>query len=113
MDAFDDDQVTQTSPTGCTYVSAGWRCRGGGLLPEGMGQAPLEQPCPACGTQRFLDLAWARATRVNASCACYTCMPKMGLGTAGFKIALAEALRVNPIQSQAWLQSHDACALVN
>ena len=107
MDAFDDDQVTGgLMALACAYAVAGWLCRDGVLVPEGMAQPPLAQPCPACATDRFLDLAWARAKRVNASCACYSCMPKMGLGSAGFKIALAEAMRVNERQCQDWLRVH-------
>lgn len=111
MDALNDDQMNSELAASCGYVAAGWHCQGGELMPVGMGQAPIKQPCPACETHRFLDLAWERACRVNASCACFTCMPKQGLGTAGFKIALAEAERVNPSRCRDWLQAHDACAL--
>ncbi|MEY2621928.1 MAG: hypothetical protein RIT26_1748 [Pseudomonadota bacterium] len=75
-----------------------------------MAAAPMRQPCPACATGEFLEMAWKRAQRVNASCECFNCMPKSGLGTAGFKIALEEAMRVNPSMARRWLSEREAMA---
>lgn len=74
-------------------------------MPEGVALAPNRQPCPACATENFLSLAWARAVRVNSACACNNCIPRQGVGTAGFKIAYQEAFRVSPHRAQAWLDN--------
>jgi hypothetical protein len=91
----------------CTYSHSGWDCQEGQLSPAGVAQTAYRQPCPACATTEFLSLAWERAKRVNAACGCNTCLPQSGLGTAGLKIAIDEALRANPVQAQMWLQDHE------
>ncbi len=89
----------------CNYQHSGWRCQQGRLQPEGLPHAPMHLPCPRCATAEFLQLAWQRACRVNASCDCYSCMPRSGLGTAGFKMAVNEALQVNAPVARQWLQN--------
>jgi hypothetical protein len=67
----------------------------------------MQQPCPQCATEAFLNLAWLRAQRINASCECFNCMPRTGLGTAGFKMALEEALRRNSTAAQRWMSERE------
>ena len=89
----------------CDYRHSGWCCDGGLLRPESVQEPVLGQHCPQCATHEFLQLAWQRAQRVNASCDCNTCLPRSGLGTAGFKIALDEAMRVNRKATQEWMNT--------
>ena len=91
----------------CGYQHSGWVCESGQLRPESVATVALNQPCPACATAVFLDLARARAGRLNASCGCVSCLPKLGLGTSAFQMALDEAIRVNPDRTRHWLSEHE------
>jgi hypothetical protein len=57
--------------------------------------APIDSPCPACETQRFLS-----------NLACPFCFKNQGLGSLAFKIALDQAMMVNEAMAQEWLSLH-------
>jgi hypothetical protein len=81
-------------------------CSGGKLIPLGMLIAPMDSPCPACETHRFLDLAEIRSSRVASNFACPFCFKNQGLGSLAFKIALDQAMMVNEAMAQEWLSLH-------
>ena len=90
----------------CQFSSAGWVCRGGKLVPFDMLIAPMDSPCPACETHRFLDLAHIRSNRVASNLACPFCFKNQGMGSLAFKIALDQAMIVNKVMAQKWLSLH-------
>jgi hypothetical protein len=65
--------------------------------------APMDSPCPACETHRFLDLAATRSNRITSNSACPFCFKNQGMGSLAFKIALDQAMMVNEVMTQEWL----------
>jgi hypothetical protein len=90
----------------CSFSSAGWVCKSGQLVPEELIHLPLDNPCPACETYRFLELAKLRAQKTAAGQACIFCISKIGLGSIAFKIALDQAIKVNERTTREWVDNN-------
>jgi len=52
-----------------------------------------------------LDLAKTRSEKTAAGQACIFCIPKSGLGSIAFKIALDQAFKVNERATREWLDT--------
>ena len=90
----------------CSFSSAGWVCKSGQLVPEELIHLPLDNPCPACETYRFLELAKLRSEKTAAGQACIFCLSKSGLGSIAFKIAYDQAFKVNEKSTEEWLNKN-------
>ncbi len=86
--------------TGCGYDSAGWFCTQGALGPPFGGPSPFEQPCPACNTLQFLEVAIRRAGIWRRKGLCPFCAPgRSDPATAALDAALKAAFDANPAQA--------------
>ena len=90
----------------CGFSSAGWVCKSGQLVPEELIHLALDNPCPACETHRFLELAKRRTEKTAAGLACIFCISKSGLGSIALKIAIDQAFKVNETITREWLDNN-------